>query len=65
LNPEPAKPRSPIEVLAPVDDPRIRRRVDEIFEALLADKLQSWSLGADGHWSRNEAASDRARRRTS
>ena len=45
-----------IEVLAPVDDPRIRRRVDEVFEALLADSLQSWTLGRDGHWSRNEPA---------
>jgi len=45
-----------IEVLAPVDDPRIRRRLDEVFEALLADSLQSWTLGRDGHWSRNEPA---------
>jgi len=45
-----------IEVLAPVDDPRIRRRVDEVFEALLADSLQSWTLGHDGRWSHNEPA---------
>ncbi len=47
-----------IEVLAPVDDPRIRRRLDDVFEALLADSLQSWTLGADGRWSRNEPEGD-------
>jgi len=51
-----------IEVLAPIDDPRIQRRVDDVFEALLADKLQSWTLGADGCWLRNEpAAGERPR----
>jgi polyphosphate kinase len=45
-----------IEVLAPVEDPRIRRRLDAVLEALLADNRQSWSLGSDGRWSRNEPA---------
>jgi polyphosphate kinase len=47
-----------IEVLAPVDDPRIRRRVDDVFEALLADNVLSWTLGADGRWSRSEPGAD-------
>lgn len=47
-----------IEVLAPVDDPRLRRRLDDVFDALVADNLQSWSLDADGHWSRNEPVFD-------
>src|SRR6266511_2265100 len=47
-----------IEVLVPIDEPRIRRRLDDVFEALLADSLQSWTLGADGRWSRNEPEGD-------
>ncbi len=51
-----------IEVLVPIDEPRIRRRLDDVFDALLADNVQSWSLRADGRWSRNEpAAGERPR----
>lgn len=45
-----------IEVLVPVDDLRIRRRLNDVFDALLADNLQSWTLTADGHWLRTEPA---------
>ncbi len=51
-----------IEVLVPIDEPRIRRRLDGVFDALLADNVQSWSLRADGRWSHNEpAAGERPR----
>ncbi len=41
-----------VEVLAPVEDARLRKRIDGVLDALLADTRFSWELGADGRWSR-------------
>jgi polyphosphate kinase len=41
-----------IEVLAPVEDARLRARVAGVLDALLADNRFAWELGADGRWSR-------------
>src|SRR5262245_43396924 len=41
-----------IEVLAPVEDARLRARIAAILDALLADTRFAWKLGADGTWSR-------------
>jgi polyphosphate kinase len=41
-----------IEVLAPVEDPRLRARIAGVLDALLADTRFAWKLGADGSWSR-------------
>jgi polyphosphate kinase len=42
-----------IEVLAPVENARLRGQLDDIFDALLADDRQSWTLRPDGRWTRN------------
>ena len=39
-----------MEVLAPVRDRRLRARIDEMLEALLADDALAWELAADGTW---------------
>jgi polyphosphate kinase len=41
-----------IEVLAPVEDARLRARLDGVLEALLADTRFAWELAADGAWNR-------------
>jgi polyphosphate kinase len=41
-----------VEVLVPVDDPAIRRRLLGILESAGRDEVNSWLLGADGRWSR-------------
>ncbi len=41
-----------VEVLAPVEDARLRTRIAGVLDALLADTRFAWALGADGHWSR-------------
>lgn len=39
-----------VEAVAPVDDPALRARLDEILEASLADDVLAWELDADGSW---------------
>ena len=39
-----------MEVLAPVRDPALRARLDEILELLLSDDTPAWELAADGSW---------------
>jgi polyphosphate kinase len=41
-----------VEVLAPVEDARLRARIDGVLDALLADTRFSWELRTDGTWSR-------------
>lgn len=41
-----------VEALAPVDDPRLRARLDEILRVELADDRLAWELGPDGTWRR-------------
>ena len=41
-----------IEVLAPVEDSRLRSDLAEVLDALLADTRFSWDLDADGLWHR-------------
>jgi len=41
-----------IEVLAPVEDVRLRAEIAGIFEALLSDTRFSWALDAAGAWNR-------------
>ncbi len=43
-----------IEVLAPIENMRLRSQLDDVFDALLADDRQSWTLRADGRWTRND-----------
>jgi polyphosphate kinase len=41
-----------VEVLAPIEDARLRARIAGVFDALLADTRFAWQLGAEGTWSR-------------
>jgi len=41
-----------VEVLAPVEDARLRARIAAVLDALLADTRFAWELRADGSWSR-------------
>jgi polyphosphate kinase len=41
-----------VEVLAPVEDAKLRTRVAGVLDALLADTRFAWELGPDGGWSR-------------
>ena len=45
-----------VEVLAPVEDARLRARIAQVLDALLTDTRFAWALGADGTWSRVVAA---------
>jgi polyphosphate kinase len=48
-----------MEVLAPVRDPSLRARIDEMLELLAADDVLAWQLAADGSWRPPEAAGTR------
>jgi polyphosphate kinase len=39
-----------VETLIPVDDPRLRARLDEILAVDLADDTLAWALQPDGNW---------------
>jgi polyphosphate kinase len=41
-----------IEVLTPVEDPRLQHEISTIFETLLGDRTQAWVLEPDGSWIR-------------
>ncbi|HEX6663892.1 MAG TPA: polyphosphate kinase 1 [Gaiellaceae bacterium] len=41
-----------IEVLAPVEDAKLRARIVEVLDALGADTRFAWQLGPDGAWTR-------------
>jgi polyphosphate kinase len=47
-----------VEVLAPVEDTKLRARIDSVLDALLADTRFSWELGPDGTWSRVRPAAE-------
>ena len=52
-----------VEALAPVDDPELQERLDEILEVNLADDMLAWELDADGTW--QQGADDGGHRRRS
>jgi polyphosphate kinase len=41
-----------VEVLFPLEEVEVRRKVDEILAALLADTSNAWELQPDGAWER-------------
>ncbi len=41
-----------VEALAPIEDPDLQFRIDEMFEVLLADDVLAWELGPNGVWTR-------------
>jgi polyphosphate kinase len=47
-----------VEIVVPVHDSRARQRITAIFDALLADNTQAWSLREDGSWRRIRVKKD-------
>ncbi len=41
-----------VEVIAPVTEPALRERIEEILTTNMADDVQSWELTPDGSWAR-------------
>ena len=41
-----------VELLTPIEDPRVRSELVDILDRSLADDLNAWVLGEDGHWTR-------------
>ncbi|HEY2652114.1 MAG TPA: RNA degradosome polyphosphate kinase, partial [Solirubrobacteraceae bacterium] len=41
-----------VELLAPVDDPELQAELHDTLQRCFADDTNSWTLGADGLWSR-------------
>jgi polyphosphate kinase len=41
-----------VEVLAPIEDARLRARIARVLDALVADTRFAWELGPDGSWTR-------------
>ena len=41
-----------VEAIAPITDPDLQFRIDEILDVILADDNLAWSLSGDGTWSR-------------
>ena len=47
-----------VEAVAPVDDPRLRERLDDIIDACLQDDVLSWHLLPDGSWIQRPSEND-------
>jgi polyphosphate kinase len=43
-----------VELVVPLDDPRVRDEVIDVLERSLADEANAWDLAADGTWTRRE-----------
>src|SRR5213076_2837375 len=41
-----------VEAVVPVGDPKLRQRLQQILDVLLADDVLAWELCADGSWRR-------------
>lgn len=41
-----------VEALAPIEDPDLQFRLDEILDACLADDVLAWELNSDGSWTK-------------
>ena len=50
-----------IEVVAPVEERRLKDEIQSVFDVLMADNSQAWQLAADGSWERCAAGDDRPR----
>ena len=50
-----------IEVVAPVEDRRLREELTSTFDTLMQDNQRAWTLGPDGSWTRLTPNGDRPR----
>ncbi len=41
-----------VELIIPVEDPRIRTEISDVLELSLADETNTWTLDSDGEWTR-------------
>ena len=41
-----------VEALVPITDPRIKSRLEQIIEVLMADDALAWEMGRDGKWTK-------------
>ena len=41
-----------VELVVPVDDPRLREELLDVLDRSLADDTNAWTLGEDGGWTR-------------
>jgi len=41
-----------IEVVVPIEDPKLEQELAAVFDVLLSDNTQAWVLGPDGSWER-------------
>jgi polyphosphate kinase len=41
-----------VEVVAPVDDADLTRRIEQVLDVMFRDNVQAWELGEDGDWQR-------------
>ena len=53
-----------IEVVVPVESPKVQHELDVALETLLADNTQAWVLDADGSWTRQRPAAGEKPRAT-
>jgi len=47
-----------VELLAPVEDPRVRTELLDVLDRCLEDNTHLWTLGEDGHWTRRTPGGD-------
>jgi polyphosphate kinase len=47
-----------VEVVTPVTDPDLARRLQEVLDVMLADNVQAWELSVDGGWQRHRPADE-------
>jgi polyphosphate kinase len=47
-----------VELVTPIEDPRIRRQLLDVLECGLADNTNAWVLGQDGSWRRRHPNGD-------
>jgi polyphosphate kinase len=45
-----------IEVVTPIDDPKLQQELNVVLDTLLADNVQAWELGPLGSWERVQPA---------
>ena len=45
-----------VEVLVPIEQPRLRQELTAIFDSAFADTASSWELGPDGTWGRRRGS---------
>ena len=50
-----------VELLAPVDDQRLRAELSDVLDRCLADNTNAWELGEDGRWTRRKPDGDEPR----